>query len=335
MTRGDDLVGLLGAPADDPRVVDALQSFAIRWPPQLQEPVNPDDPNYYVWRPSSANGFEFGFQDQAHLCGLDPSLRGKSPLVLSSVCFYGEHEGVRPFAGDFPFGVLLGDSRSTVRAKLSRIEVGPRIHIRDVWDTSKFRIVAEHDPRSGALDSFLVKLPLLPWPPLDEDPAPKLPTADEIVALFGQAWHSPDMRRVFFPLGLDACGPAIATRHAADLRRTRGIELDFFADPSRGEDNPIKDKGAAFSAVKLYRARHLDARPWAGRLPCGLEYDLAYPEIARRVGRPPDEHRDGRLAGYALWHLPAFTLHVHVDNVDNVIFRLSLYRPGSWQGMTP
>jgi hypothetical protein len=328
---GDELVGLLGAESDDPRVVDALKAFAIRWPPELEESDDPDDPDWYVWRPSSANGFEFGFGDEAYLRALDPNLRGSSPLVLNSVCFYGHHEGVRPHAGDFPFGILLGDSRATVRAKLARLEVGPRVHIRDVWDPPKYRIVVEHNANSGGLDSVLVKLRLEPWPPLKEHPPPKLPTIDEIVATFGQAWHSPDMRRVFFPLGLDACGPDIATHHYADLRRKRGLELYFFSDPTRGDDNPIKDKGAIFSAVKFYRARYQDARAWLGPLPCGLEFDISYPEIVRRVGRAPERGNDGPLSGYALWHLPGFTLHVHYHNVDNVILCVTLFQPGAWR----
>lgn len=331
MMTGDDLVGLLGTASDDPAVVLALSAFAVRWPPALEEPEDPDDPDWYVWRPSSANGFEFGFQDEAHLRALPMNRRGASPLVVTSVCFYGVHDGVRPYAHDFPFGIVTSDSRATVRAKLSQLEVGPRIHIRDVWDAPGYRIVAEHSARTGALDSILVKLRLDPWPPLAESPPPALPTVDEIVAMFGQPWHSPDMRRVFFPLGLDACGPDIATHGYADLRRTRGLELYFFRDPTRNEDSPIKDKGAIFCTAKFFRSRHQDARQWAGPLPCGLEFDLAYPELVRRMGRGPDEGRDGPLTGYALWHLPAFTLHALYHNVDNVVLCVSIFQPGAWR----
>jgi hypothetical protein len=330
MTTGDDRVRLLGATSDDPRVVDALKALAIRWPPLLEEPEDPDDPDWYVWRPSSANGFEFGFQDEAHLRALDLKLRGAAPLVLSSTCFYGEHDGVRPYANGFPFGILASDSRAMVRAKLSQLEGGPRVHIRDVWDPQKYRVVVEHNPRSGALDNVLVKLRLSPWSPLNESPSPKLPTIDEIVAMFGQPWHSPDMRRVFFPLGLDSCGPDIATHRYADLRLKRGLELQFFRDPTRDDDNPIQNKGALFSAATFYRARYQDAREWGGPLPCGLEFDIASPEIVRRVGRTPDRARDGALSGYAVWHMPTFTLHVLHDNVDNVILTVSILQPGAW-----
>jgi hypothetical protein len=331
MLTGDELVGLLGAASDDPRVVDALREFAIRWPPRLEEHEPPDEPDWYVWRPGSAKGFEFGFLDEAYLRARDPSKRGASRLVLNSVCFYGQHDGVRPYAGELPFGLSLSDSRAAVRAKLTGVEVEPRVHVRDVWDTAKHRIVVQHDVGTGALDNILVGLRLDPWPPLVEDPPPKIPTIDEVVAMFGQPWHSPEMRRLFFPLGLDACGPDVATRRYADLRVKRGVELYFFLDPARDDDNPIKDKGALFSSAKFYRARHEDARAWAGDLPSGLEFDIACPEIVRRVGRPPDVTRDGPLSGSVLWHLPSFTLHVFYDNVDNVIFCASLFQPGTWR----
>jgi hypothetical protein len=321
MMTGDDLVGLLGAVSNDSAVVRALQAFAIRWPPELEASEDPEDSDWRVWRPSSANGFEFGFQDEAHLRARTPNLRGASPLVLTSVCFYGVHEGVRPYAHAFPFGIVASDSREMVRAKLSHLAVGPRVHIRDVWDAPTYRIVAEHNARTGALDNLLVKLRLEPWPPLEEEPPPEMPAIDEIVAVFGQPWDSPDMRRVFSPLGFDA---GIAARGQADLR-THGLALRFF----REEKNP---KSVTFCAAKFFRARHEDARAWAGPLPCGLAFDIAYPELVRRMGRAPDQGRDGALTGYAVWDLPTFTLHALYHNVDNVILCVSIFQPGAWRG---
>ena len=102
LPSGDELVALLGAESSDPNVVAALKAFAIRWPPELDEPAGASDQNWYVWRPSSANGFEFGFQDEAHLLAHDPAQWGNSPLVLDSVSFYGEHPGRAPLRGAVP-----------------------------------------------------------------------------------------------------------------------------------------------------------------------------------------------------------------------------------------
>src|SRR5262249_60720121 len=96
-------------------------------------------------------GFEFGFQDEAHLNALAVELRGKSPLVLSSVAFYGEHEGVRPFPGVLPFGLTLNDSRATVRKKLSVLETAPRSHPRDGAGTPPYPLVVAHGARGGGI----------------------------------------------------------------------------------------------------------------------------------------------------------------------------------------
>ena len=237
---------------------------------------------------------------------------------------------MRPFAGQFPFEILVDDSRATVRAKLSSLEIAPRSHRRDVWDGPKFRVIAEHNGTSGKLDSLLVAIPLAPWPPLP-GPTPTLPSIDEIIALFGQTSDTADLRRVFLPLGLDRCAAGLATRRSADLKRAHGLELNFYRDATREDDKPINDKGALFSAAKFYRSRRLEARQWAGALPCNLEFDLAYPDIVKRVGRAPDKSRDDNLSGFALWHLPAFTLHVQYDNIINVSHVVSIFQPGTWE----
>ena len=127
MKNGDEIVALLGKESEDPEIIDVLKQFAIRWPPEL-ELIDADveieeEPDWYVWRPSSPRGIEFGFQDEAHLKSLPEDLRGKSPLVLSFVTFYGEHEGVQPFQGA-AYGLTLDDSRAAVRKKLSVLETG-------------------------------------------------------------------------------------------------------------------------------------------------------------------------------------------------------------------
>lgn len=331
MKTGKDSVALLGKPADDVEVKEALRQFNVRLPPELDEPEGEDEePDWYVWRPASPLGFEFGFQDEAHLRALDPALRGQSPLVLSQVYFYGQHEGVRPYQGELPFGLTLADSRAEVRAKLTGLEVQPRSHRRDVWDVRPHRIVSAHDAGGTVFDSLLVKLRLSDWPPLEPQPAPPLPTLKEIIALFGRPWHGAEMRAVFFPLGLDACGPDIARHRHADLRFQFGLQLYFFRDPTRDQDNPLKDKGAVFSAIKFYRSRYRDARAWAGELPFGITFDEAYPSLLRKVGRQPDSNNDHNLGGFALWHFPEFTLHVLYENVDNVVLTVSLFQPGAW-----
>jgi len=333
MINGNDLVALLGKPADDPDVVAALKHHGVRWPPEI-EIEDDDDPNvvpdWYVWRPAGAAGIEFGFQDSAHLLAQPREERGHSPLVLSSVCFYGEHAGVSPFAGVLPYGLELGDGRDVVRKKLTPLECAPRSHRRDVWDPKTHRIIAYHVPRRDNILSLLFKLALLPWPPLDEK-APHLPTVAESIALFGQAWHSEDMRKLFFPLGLDKCGHDIALHRYANLRDERGLELHFYRDRTRSPESPIRDKGAGLAAVKYFRSRDQDGRGWAGERPKGLTFDLAYPQVVAVIGRDPDAGQDEPLDGHGPWHFKEMSLHVQYNNVDNLLDCISVFRPGAWR----
>jgi hypothetical protein len=335
MKTGTELIGLLGKPADDPEVVEALAELEILWPPELDEPGDdPDEePDWYVWRPSSKHGFEFGFQDQAHLEAADPDARGKRALVLSQVYFYGQHEGVHPFAGEFPYGLALAEPQAAARDKVTAV-IGepPRLHRRAVWDGPDARIVLQHVPQRDLLDSLLVKLRLTDWPA--PDPAPQLPTIDQMLALFGQPWYAPPMRTLFFPLGLEQAGRDIAIHRNADLRR-HGLELYFFRDKTRDDDNPLKDKGAGFSAFKLFGPRYQDARGWAGKLPHGLVFTDAFPDLVRKMGRKPDAGRDDDLSGYAVWNLPDYTLHVLYDNVDNVLSTVTVFAPGAWRPTGP
>lgn len=330
MMTGDQLIALLGKPADDPEVQEALREYQIRWAPEREEPDDDEaaEPSWYVFRPSSAMGFEFTFQDAAHLRAADPAERGEGPLILSQVCFYGKHEGVKPYGGELPFGLKVTDARDAVRTKLAARVPGPRSHRRDVWDPPPHRIVVAHDPSGYAMDSVLVKLRLTPWPPVTAPPP--MPTLQDVVALFGQRWYAPVVRRWFSPMGLDDQGPDIATHRYADLRQEWGCELLFFRDRTRDVDSPLKNKGAEFSGIKLYGPRHEDARAWSGQLPFGLSFDDPYPVFAKKVGRPQDEGRDENLDGWALWHFPDYTLHIFYDNIDNVIGCVSIFAPGAW-----
>jgi hypothetical protein len=331
MKTGSELIAFLGKPADDPEVVEVLAELEILWSPELDESEEGSDeePDWYVWRPSSKNGFEFGFQDQAHLKAEAPEKRGQGPLVLSQVYFYGEHQGVDPFTGELPYGLELADPAKAARDKVTAV-VGepPRLHRRAVWDFEGKRIVLQHVPQRDQLDSLLVKLPLKDWPP--PDPAPKIPTVEQMLALFGQPWYAPPMRALFFPLGLDQAGRDIAIHRNADLREN-GLQLYFFRDQTRDDDNPLKDKGAGFSAFKLYGPRYQDARGWTGKLPHGLSFKDALPDLVRKMGRKPDSAQDNDLSGFALWNLPDYTLHVRHDNVDNVLSTVTFFAPGSWR----
>jgi hypothetical protein len=326
---GDALVSLLGKASDHPDVVQALSDFNIRWTPELEEaaPGLEDEREWFVWRPSSKLGLEFGFQDEADLRALPTHERGTGPLILSQVCFYGEHDGMAPFAGQLPYGLQQHDSRIQAGMKLQAYSNLQRSHKRDVWELESHRVVMEHKRQGKILGSLLCKLRLCPWPPLATAP---LPTLQEIIAQFGSPWYAPEMQRLFFPLGLDKHGTQIAKHRYADLSREVGLELYFFRDPSRDDSHVLHNKGAGFKAAKFYRSRHQDARQWAGELPLGLVFDIAYPDLVQHVGRTPDAGSDGNLSGSAVWHFDDYTLHALYSNVDNVVLCYGVFAPGAW-----
>jgi hypothetical protein len=324
---GDALVRLLGRDSDDPDVLQAMEDFNIRWAPELDEPEDglEDEREWFVWRPSSKLGFEFGFQDAADLRAAPEDERGTGALILTQVCFYGEHDGVRSYAGKLPYGLTQQDSRLQAQGKMRAFSSIQRSHRRDVWELEPHRVVIEHKQRGRVLGSVLCKLRPNPWPPLSTAP---LPTLKEIVAQFGSTWYAPEMQRLFFPLGLDQCGSHIATHGYADLTRDVGLELYFYRDPARDADHVPQSKGAIFQSAKFYRSRYQDARQWAGELPLGLTFDIAYPEFVKHVGRSPDAGSDENLSGYPEWHFDEYSLHVLYSNVDNVVLCYGLFAPG-------
>jgi len=329
---GQDLVDLLGRASDDADVVDALAEYGVRWPPVLDLPEDgtddeEDEPDWYVWRPSSARGIEFGFQDRAHFEADDPSLRGEGDLLLTSIAFFGQHQDVDPFAGRLPWSLELSDSRTRVREKLNVLEASPRVHLRDVWEAGDRRVIVQHT-RRDTIANVLVRLPSRPWP--DPEPAPiARPNPAQLRAMFDMHWHEEPMKKWLFPLGLGECGTDIAIHRHADLGH-HGLELYFFRDPSRADDSPIKDKGAVMRGVKFLANRAYDAAQWQGDLPFGLSFLTAYPDLVAAVGRKPDELADDDLGGYALWHFDDFTMHVEHDNVDNLLWAISMFAPGAW-----
>jgi hypothetical protein len=126
------ILPLLGYPSDDLAVVDMLRAFGARkYRPELDE----DDLERMTdWFPVKEAGIEFGFEDEAYLKALDPMLRRKGKLIFHEVILYGEHERMRRFEGDLPFGLTFQDTRESAQAKMNRLECPWRSHVRDVWE---------------------------------------------------------------------------------------------------------------------------------------------------------------------------------------------------------
>ena len=46
---------------------------------------------------------------------------------------------------------------------------------------------------------------------------------------------------------------------------------------------------------------------------------------------PPVRQDDEGLAGYAVWHLDDYTMHVLYSNPYNRLLRVTLHAPGTWK----
>jgi hypothetical protein len=326
----DDLLNLLGERATHAGVLAALAEFGISSRPSLEPPENPnDEPDWYNWLLSGRDGIEFGFVDPAYLLARRPSLRGTVPLVLAQLYFYGRHPGVAPYQGDLPFGLSLSDSRAEVRRKLHRFEPVRRSYVRDVWDLPRYRMIVAYVPGVAGVASILCMLRLSPWPAGEEESF-RLPRLDQVIDLFGQPWHSAAFRRIFSPFGVESFTANIALRGVADFRYSYGFELYFSVSETADVAKGIAHGDRVFSAIKLFRDRHLDAFGWKGELPYDIRFDDPQSELFRKVVQAPDQTADHDLAGFALWHFPRFSLHLLYSNLANLLLAATIMQPGYW-----
>lgn len=330
--EASEIADLLGHASTDPRVEAELVRFAIDDRPQVE--IDEDDADGPVvevqdWVINNAVGIEFGFDDEASWRSWDEFERGRCPMLLTQIYFYGNHEDVQPYRGRLPFGLHLSDDRSAVRAKLAALEGTRRSYVRDTWEPRDFRMTVSYVDGGARIGFILCMLREPPLPAFDYSLAP-VPTIEAIVGLFGKECNDPAFRLVFAQLGLDRYREDVRQRFAADFRKTYGFALGF-SKPAFADQRPTGPaSGPIFSHVVLYRERELEARGWQGTLPLGILFDDS-PEVAmQKVGLPADEQADEQFTGYALWHLPDYSLHIYYSMMENLILRVRVMAPGLW-----
>lgn len=325
----DRIVALLGKSASDDDVAAALRDYGIVRRPELDELDEDEERDeFFDFLPSSRNGIEFGFEHPGHFFGAADAA-SEQPLLLRQIYLYLRHDGMAQYAGELPFGITAADDRTVVRRKLANLVGVRRFYRRDVWDVPECSVIIAYELGSEMISSILCTLrqPPLPQPPGQ----PPLPSIDEIVGLFGEVWYADRFRRAFGPLGVEQHGADIARRRTADLHDTSGVELSFV-----GADRvtpPMKEKGVLFAAAKFYRDHDLGSRGWKGELPFGMSFEDSQVTAIAKVGLPPDRQADSDLSGYALWHGPQYSLHVHYSNLENLIFRVTIMQPGYWKAI--
>lgn len=187
------LSNLLGARADDERLIALLDSNGIQRRPEAPEFFkSPYEVSFFI----SKLGLMLYFQDDAYVRKQSPLQWGKSHLVLRSVIACSGIEGqVRPYAGSLPFGMEWSDTRADVRRRLEGGAGELHPGWRDCWWQGERYTVVNYlpgdfgEPEVPGVFEVIQGLFLPPLP----KPLPKAvyPSAQTLMSLLGQALDSP------------------------------------------------------------------------------------------------------------------------------------------------
>jgi hypothetical protein len=327
-----EIAVLLGRPSTDPRVEAELARFGIDDRPRVKiDELDTDSSAVAIqdWVINNALGIEFGFDAEGSWHGWGEFERGRSPMILTQIYFYGDHEDVHPYRGPLPFGLQLTDDRSAVRAKLAALEGTRRSYVRDTWEPRDFRLTVSYVDDGARIGFVLCMLREPSLPGFDYSLAPS-PTIEAIIGLLGKGCNDSSFRDVFAPIGLDRHLEVVTHGGGADFRNPYGFELGFSQPPFTDQHRTGAPIGPIFSYVMFYRERELGARGWQGTLPLGILFDDSPEVVTQKVGLPADEQADEQFTGYALWHLPNYSLHVYYSTMENLILRVRVMAPGVW-----
>jgi hypothetical protein len=327
---GEALLNLLALNVDNVLIQAALHDLAHGMQPELA--LDNEDGAYVDWVTVYEIGLEFGFQDNAFVCALDPSLRHKSPPILTQLYFYGDTAKTRPFPYVLPFGLNFGDDRGAVRRKLTGPTHPCRAFIRDAWRLPTFDVTVGYRSDDGLLESVYCHVPYTNWPMPEGEAKLVAPFTPEVFSeLFGQRWSSAYLRERLAPLGFHELLAQARSEHCADMRLTHGVEFGFGPGHEVAAADPMFPRSLALASVTYYAGRVLDAHEWAGPLPMRLAFVDSQFDIAAKIGRNPDARNDFDRTGTAVWHFERYSLRVEYSNIENRLMRVSLLAPGYWE----
>lgn len=325
---GDDLLLLLGRDVDDAAVQASLDQLARGMQPEVD--AN-DDGAFVDWVTVNEIGLEYGFQDEAFVRAWDPERRGHTRLILTQLYFYGDTPRTRPFPWPLPFGLDFRDDRLAVQRKLAQIAGPCKTYIRDAWKLPDFDVTAAYRADTNLLESIYCHIPHDPWLPLrDEVSLAQAFPPNLFIGLFGLRWSDERLRTILAPLGYVEAMAGVRSEHMADLLSTHGLELAFAPSRELTMGDPRYPRSPALAVATFHASRDMDARAWAGELPCNLSFSDAQSDLVAKVGEAPDERIDSDRSGIVAWHLAAYSLVVVYSNVENRILRVSVMAPGYW-----
>src|SRR5687768_9866253 len=289
----DTIASLLGKRDTDPEVDAVLQRHGVARRPQLEvDSYDVDGPvvRSQDWVSNLSAGIEFGFwEESAFIMCLDSGDIDMGPMILTEIYFHGARPGVRPYPFPLPFGLVLSDSRSTVRAKMAPFEGTRRSYVRDTWECRAFRVTVNYADDGNRID-FVICMLRAEAPQLADSDDVILPSPADIVRLLGKSREDPDVQHAFRPLGLDRETSTTSEHQIIDVRKTYGIKLHFHKSSPAGRALFLRD-------VELVRPCGLASRGWPGVLPFDIRFDDSPEGVLGKVGQVPVRQIDDDFSG--------------------------------------
>jgi hypothetical protein len=317
----------LGTRSTDERIETSLDLLETLSRPAFDEE---DDFQHYDWVLVRRKGIELGFVDEAYFRGEPKPLWRSNGMILCQITYYNDtREGVNPYTGELPYGLMLADTKQEVHKKLIAFENTRHSHVTDRWNIDNYRLIVAYKD-GGELDSVHVKLPVPPLPEkYREQPTV---TFNEWLTLFGSEAQSESLTKKLVPLDL-----AQRIDDDEDEREVEFLEecgLTVYFEENRKLRLPTTNKKSTtlvFGAVKFHRARDLESRQYIGELPFGLSFDDSPETLFKKIPHKPGKQSDGPTTGRALWHFDEFSLNVLYSTIENHLFRVMVMAPGYWQ----
>lgn len=308
----DEVLCLFGRSATDPDVEALFARLSTFNRPELSDD---DEFNYHDWVLVRLKGVELGFSDSEYHAAAAFYRWGAGHLILTQAYFYAGFDDVRPYQGKLPHGLSFSDGRESVRLKLADAESTRRSYRTDTWDLKGYRLNVTYTDDDTGIDRIACLF--LPSP-IQSNLAVEPPTLSQMAQAFGDPLKHDSVRRLW-PQGWDDESLSLADDDGdLDLTESYGVTVTYTG--ARG-----KRKLRSFA---LHTNRDSDSAGWRGELPAQLQLEDSPKRLFAKMKDPPAVQHDEELTGYAVWHLPEYTVHVLYSNLYNRLLRVTLIAPG-------
>lgn len=315
-TDAADIIARFGDKSTDPQV-DTL--FAALNTLRRPEFPDADEYRYHDWVLVKRKGVELGFSDSQYHAAAEYSTWGTGDLILTQAYFYSAFDDVKQFEGALPHGLTFADDRATVRKKLATYEATRHSYRTDTWDVDGYRLNVTYDEGDVGIDRMACLVLPAPVPREPEDV--EFPTLTRLAGAFGDPLKA-DAIEALWPEGWDDDSLDDA-RDDGDLDLTESYGVTVFYAGKR--------KKRLLRSFTLHRDHDEDSTSWGGELPNGLDFEDSPETLFAKMQVPPVQQDAEGLAGYAVWHLDDYTMHVLYSNLYNRLLRVTLHAPGTWK----